>query len=162
LPAPGRNPGDPSSSVPAASVTGTETGTGACAAAQAIVDLDQGNQSQINDAMQRIMAAGDASEMEAAFASAWSDVVASLDALEPELAAQYDQLAQAVPADLADDVTLLRDFTAELAIMFRTVDSLEDLQAFALDEENTRAAVAATFTIDDWSVATCGFTFANT
>jgi hypothetical protein len=81
----------------------------------------------------------------------------------PEILTAYKQLEASVPADLQDDVVIVRDFTVDLA---RIVSELETLREFSglerrLVKLGAIEAGQATLALDKFTRDECGVTLAD-
>jgi hypothetical protein len=128
-----------------------------CAAAQRIRDLDDRSNEIMNDAMRASI--GDPGQAVEELA----DAVAELGPLIPELTAAYDDLSEAAPDAIGDDITLVRDFTLSLMEQLSELDSADDLAAFEqqVDTNAAMAAGAAALEIDAVTQEQCGISIAG-
>ena len=129
-----------------------------CDAAQRIRDLDDRSNAVMNDAM-RSELAGDPEQAVDELAAA----VAELGPLIPELTSAYDDLSEAAPEAVRDDISLVRDFTLSLMEQLSELDSADDLAGFEqqVDTNAAMAAGAAALEIDAVTQEQCGISIAG-
>jgi hypothetical protein len=133
-----------------------------CALYERIEELDDESQAIVNETLGQALATQDPEAAEAAFQE-------FLDAYQPfaaeklpDMLSAYDDLAATVPDDLAEDVTLVRDFTESTLQSLASAEDLADVQALFGDvEEEATAAGAATLRIDERSRDTCDISIAD-
>ena len=137
----------------------------ACDAAQRLSDLDDESQGVVNQALGDILgqsAAGDTAGAEAALQGALDEIRAFVEERLPELVAAYDDLEQAVPDDLQDDVALISDFTQEFVRAIADVETVAELEALVTERQAQINEVAeAVYRLDEFTQEECGIVLAD-
>lgn len=137
-----------------------------CAAFQAIADADDEFEREMNGMLAPVLAAAEAGDQvaadEAADAVAVQMQVMLADFL-PDVLGAYDHLAVVAP-NLADDVTIVRDFTDEVGrALANAGGSLDEFNQAVEEVAGPGAIVAASATLrlDEVSRTQCGIVIAN-
>lgn len=133
-----------------------------CALYERIEELDDESQAIVNETLGQALATQDPEAADAAFRE-FLDAYRPFAAEKlPDMLSAYDDLAATVPDDVAEDVTLVRNFTESTLQNLASAEGLADVQALFADvEEAATAAGAATLRIDERSRDTCDISIAD-
>jgi len=151
----------PSASASASTAAEVAADGAPCDVAQAVADLDDEFQGELNDVLQRVIGAADEQEAQAAL-DELGPLLAALD-LDPLLDA-YATLERELDGEEAAAAGALRTFTEELVEELRTAGSAEEMTDLLADlgtDEDAVAAGQAALTLDAWSRETCDVVIAD-
>jgi len=132
-----------------------------CDAAQAVADLDDEFQGEVNEVMQSLLQAPSQEAADAALA----DLAARLERIDmAPLLDAYADLESSLEGEPSEAAGTLRTFTERFVEQLRTAESSEEIVAMLEDmgsDEEAQAAGQAALDLDEWSRETCDVVIAD-